>query len=380
MPTTKRFHSFTLKFLDNSVEQAFSLDTLKYSRQQGQAAILIGTIVYLLNGIIDTWFVPTDHSTLVWIIRFVALCVPAVVISISFTTLFSKHYNLLLAMVGMAAGVGIIGIQMVLPIDSSSYYYPMMVLVTFYTYNFIGTRFIYALSVDLSLLIAYNVLFGLVLDYPLHILFTHDFFIISANMIGGTAGYLAERQRRLLYLRKQELDDERKYHQTRSLHDGLTGLPNRDLLYDRISQAMAKVQRDGKIHCGYFMDIDGFKSVNDKFSHKEGDRVLRLVAKQLISSVRSIDTVARIGGDEFFVLAMDIGSEEDACLLAQKFLDQINTRTLNLPEEINISLSIGICMFPYEGMSVLDLIHRADKEMYKVKDSGKGYYSMADIS
>ena len=203
-------------------------------------------------------------------------------------------------------------------VENSAYYYPMMVLVTFYTYNFIGTRFIFALAVDLFLLVTYNLIFGVVMDYPTHILVTHDFFFVSANLIGGSVGYLADRQRKVLFLR--ELEEERQLHLTRSMHDGLTGLTNRDLLYDRIAQAMAGAQRDGHINFGFFVDLDGFKAINDKLGHKTGDHVLREVAKRLTSAVRAIDTVSRMGGDEFFVLALDVGSEETAYVLRQKIV------------------------------------------------------------
>jgi predicted signal transduction protein with EAL and GGDEF domain len=129
-----------------------------------------------------------------------------------------------------------------------------------------SARFVFALGVDLILLVAYNLLFGKFLVYPLHILASHDFFIVSANLIGGSAGYLAEHGRRILFLRERELDDQRQHHLTRSLHDGLTGLPNRDLLYDRITQAMSEAHRNGSKHCGFFLDLDGFKAINDNLS------------------------------------------------------------------------------------------------------------------
>ena len=114
--------------------------------------------------------VAPDDMMRVWLVRGVALCVPVLVLLISTTSWFDRCPHVLLALVGAAAGVGLMAMQVNLPVESASYYYPMMVLVTFYTYNFIGTRFIYALGVDLALLAVYNVLFGLLVDYPLHTL------------------------------------------------------------------------------------------------------------------------------------------------------------------------------------------------------------------
>ena len=373
-------HILTLRFFDDALEESFFNATMTRTRQQGQFACLVGMFVYLVHGVVDQWFVAPEQMAQIWLTRLTALCVPVTVLLVSLTPLFNRCPHFLLALIGAAAGTGLLAMQMILPIESASYYYPMMVLVTFYTYNFVGTRFIYALSVDLMLLVAYNILFGWVIGYPLHILIAHNFFIVSANLVGGSAGYLAERQRRELFVREYELDAERKHHLQRSLHDGLTGLPNRDLLYDRIEHAEKEALRHGTQHCGYFLDLDGFKNVNDSFGHKVGDQVLHEVARRLQSSVRASDTVARIGGDEFFVLAEDVGDMAAAQALAHKLLKEIAEPLGFLPENAQMGASIGLCIFPYEGMSISDLIHRADEAMYRVKTSGKGNFSVADTS
>ncbi len=372
-------HLLTLRFNNPAVEQAFLSATATRTRRQGQFACVVGMFVYLFHGVLDQWFVPPDVIPQVWQARLTALGVPTLVLLISLTPWFNRMSHLLLAAVGLAAGVGLLGMQFYVPQHNASYYYPMMVLVTFYTYNFVGTRFIYALGVDLVLLMAYNIIFGVLMDYPLHTLAGHNFFIVSANLIGGSAGYLAERQRRLLFVREQELEAERHYHLQRSLHDGLTGLPNRDLLYDRILQAEAGALRHQVQHCGYFLDLDGFKEINDTYGHKLGDQTLREIAQRLKAAIRASDTVARIGGDEFFVLAEDIGDENAAHALARKLLAEIAEPLEFLPEHAGLGASIGLCLFPYAGMTVTDLIHRADEAMYRVKTSGKGSYLLAEI-
>ncbi|MBT3066682.1 GGDEF domain-containing protein [Rhodoferax sp. U11-2br] len=372
-------HLLTLRFRDNAQEKEFLSATQTRTRQQGQFACVVGMLVYLLHGVLDQWFVAPELFGQIWLVRAAALCVPILVLLLSLTSWFAPLTHVLLALVGAAAAAGLIGMQMHLPLESAPYYYPMMVVVTFYTYNFIGTRFIYALCVDLGMLLAYNLIFGLVLDYPVHTLMGHDFFIVSANLIGGSVGYLTERQRRLLYLREKELDAERNHHLHRSLHDGLTGLPNRELLYDRILQAELSATREKIRHCGLFLDLDGFKSINDVYGHKAGDQTLREVAKRLLSTVRASDTVARIGGDEFFVLAENIEDLSAARALAHKILAELCAPFVFLPEHTQLGASIGICPFPYEGMTVSDLIHRADEAMYRVKMSGKGNMAVADF-
>jgi diguanylate cyclase (GGDEF)-like protein len=367
----------TLSFQNNALEKSFILSTQDRTRYQGQIAIFVGMFVYILCGLLDQWFVPPELADEVWNIRFTALSVPVIVLLLSLTPIFTRFNYSLLAIVGLAAGVGLISIQMLLPIESTPYYYPMMIVVAFYTYNFIGTRFIYALAVDLFLLVSYNVIFGWVMDFPLHILVSHDAFIVSANLIGGAAGYLTEWQRRILFLRELELEEERKLHLHRALHDPLTGLPNRDLVYERIEQSIKMTRREKGIHCAFFLDLDGFKAINDNLGHKTGDSVLKEVAQRISSVFREIDTVARVGGDEFFVLALNIGNEEKASDMAKKILDQISRPIPKVPAELSLSVSIGMCLFPYEGMSTSNIIHRADKAMYKVKSSGKGNFLFA---
>ncbi len=371
-------HPLSLRFSDRETEREFFRSTLPRTRLQGRTAMVVGMAVYMLCGLLDSRFVPTGVAEQVWNIRYLALCVPLAVLALSFTPLFEKAAYGLLASVGLAAGVGIIAILTLLPLESTFYYYPMMALVTFYTYNFIGTRFVYALLVDVSLLLAYNIIFGWGMGYPAHILMAHDAILVSANLIGGTAGYLAERQRRLLYLRERELDEERHYHMQKALHDPLTGLPNRDLLYDRIDHSMALALREGKSHCGFFLDLDGFKQINDTLGHRAGDAVLKHVAQILSPAVREIDTVARIGGDEFFILALDVADDHRASAIARKILDVLNGPIPEVPEGLELGSSIGICRFPYPGMSATDIIHRADKAMYSVKCGGKNGYSFAE--
>ena len=147
---------YTLTFREKTLEQAFSKATLTRTRLQGRTAILVGMFVYLLSGMLDQWFVPAELIEQVWRTRLTALCIPTIVMAVTFTPWFAGLRHLLLAAVGLAAGIGVICIQIFIPLDGAQFYYPIMVLVTFYTYNFIGTRFVFALCVDVLLLLIYN--------------------------------------------------------------------------------------------------------------------------------------------------------------------------------------------------------------------------------
>ncbi len=372
------FHPLTLTFDDPGTERAFHHATMPRMRQQGVVAMMVGTVVYLLCGVLDLWFLPPELSPLVWNIRFVAILVPITILLIAKTAFYERFSNLLLASTGLAAGTGLIAIQVHLPMESTAYYYPLMVLVTFYTYNFIGTRFIYAFGVDLLLLIAYNVVFGFYLEYPRDILAAHDLIIVFANLIGGAAGYLSERQRRMLFIREDELDTERRKHLHRALHDPLTDLPNRDLLHDRLEQAILTARRTGRLDCGYFLDFNGFKEINDTLGHRAGDLVLQFVGRRLSGCVRESDTVARMGGDEFFVLAIGIEDLREAGNVADKLLQCLDAPIPGLPENHRIRASIGLCIYPDASMSASEVIHCADMAMYREKNALKEKGKSAD--
>jgi diguanylate cyclase (GGDEF)-like protein len=164
-----------------------------------------------------------------------------------------------------------------------------------------------------------------------------------------------------------------------ALHDPLTGLPNRVLLADRIDQAMHRVQEQGGCFALMFIDLDGFKPVNDAFGHHMGDLLLRDVALRLREDLRSQDTLARIGGDEF-VLLVQLAEPDDALRLAARQVGLIG-RTFRVSEhDLQISASVGIAVYPGNGQSAEELLMNADAAMYHAKGAGKNGYSFFDAS
>ncbi|MCH2220788.1 MAG: diguanylate cyclase, partial [Dechloromonas sp.] len=276
----------TLGFHDSATEMAFVRHILPRLRLQGRAAIVLGAVVYFLYGAVDHLFVPANLLDEVWQVRVLALFVPAGVLILSYSPWFERHNQLPLGLVGLSAALGLIAMLWGLPLESAAHCFPGMMLATFYTYNLLGTRFIHALTINAAVLLLYNILFGVVREFPEAVLLSQNFFLISANLIGGAAGYLAEFHRRQLFLREIQLEDEGQLHLNRSLHYRLTGLPNRDLLDDRINQALALARRDQVHHAGFFIDLDGFKNINDRLGHDHGDIVLRSVARRLESVMR----------------------------------------------------------------------------------------------
>jgi diguanylate cyclase (GGDEF)-like protein len=157
-------------------------------------------------------------------------------------------------------------------------------------------------------------------------------------------------------------------------HDVLTGLPNRMLLQDRLGQTMEIARRQGSQFAVLFMDLDRFKDINDAYGHAVGDQLLQSVAERLLSCVRQSDTVCRLGGDEFVLVLRTIERAEDARLTAQKILTAFEQPHPIDGRDFNISVSIGISIFPDDAQDVETLINRADTAMFYAKENGHNNY------
>ena len=163
----------------------------------------------------------------------------------------------------------------------------------------------------------------------------------------------------------------------RAHHDPLTDLPNRVLFQDRLGQAMAWARRQGRLACIMFLDLDGFKQMNDEFGHGTGDKILQMIAVRLRQSVRATDTVARLSGDEFTVILQDIQRVQDVNRVAQKLLDHLGQPMTFDGQTLFTKTSIGLALYPLDGTDPDALLQRADRAMYKAKELGGQCYWFA---
>jgi diguanylate cyclase (GGDEF)-like protein len=194
---------------------------------------------------------------------------------------------------------------------------------------------------------------------------------IAAVMFIALLAYL---HARLLQMIKAIRETEREA-QHLAMHDGLTGLPNRRLMLEHLNQAFQRCVRHNNGLALLFLDLNGFKPVNDKYGHKAGDDVLKQVAHRLSGAVRASDRVARLGGDEFVVLAEGIAGKDDVCDFVRKINAEIE-RPILLKEwgEVAISTSIGVSIYPRDGQDIETLLRNADTAMYEAKRSGSNCY------
>ncbi len=161
-------------------------------------------------------------------------------------------------------------------------------------------------------------------------------------------------------------------------HDYLTGLPNRQLLMDRLEQAISRGNWRTTITGVMFMDIDRFKTVNDTLGHAHGDELIKMLAERVSGALREGDTIARIGGDEFTILLLDIGRVEDIPLVAEKILAAIREPVSIGGHNLHATASAGIALHPADGTDAMTLLRNADVAMYHAKSKGGNVFAMYD--
>jgi diguanylate cyclase (GGDEF)-like protein/PAS domain S-box-containing protein len=174
-----------------------------------------------------------------------------------------------------------------------------------------------------------------------------------------------------------ELQQSEKRFRHLAYHDTLTGLPNRELFQERLHQAIQWAQTRSQQVALLFLDLDGFKQINDSYGHDIGNLLLKVVASRLTGCLRSSDTVARWGGDEFVILLLAIASTQDITRVAEKILYTLSQEVVLEDKRIPISTSIGISIYPHDTENVDCLLKEADLAMYRAKATGKNRYEFA---
>jgi diguanylate cyclase (GGDEF)-like protein len=202
------------------------------------------------------------------------------------------------------------------------------------------------------------------------------FSILAMSLLVSVLDRRLEERTALLNTSLHQANEELSYL---ALHDNLTKLPNRLLLEDRLQHAIEKAARNGSTFALMFVDLDGFKEINDVYGHMVGDQLLLHIARNLKSVVRAEDTLARIGGDEF-VLLMQVGEPSDAANAAEKMLVQVGLPLSFEHGDLNVTGSVGVAIYGDDGVDARALMANADAAMYSAKEQGRNGYCFFEPS
>jgi len=209
----------------------------------------------------------------------------------------------------------------------------------------------------------------------------HDFVTIGRRtlLLNARQIKLKVNKERIILLAIEDITERKKYEekiQQMAFHDSLTGLPNRKLFSDRLGIVLAQAKRNKKKVGIVMLDLDNFKDVNDTLGHDVGDILLKAVAERLSGTLRKSDTVARFGGDEFVLIFPDMEVIEEAIQVAQKIIDRFHKPFLIDTHQLVVTTSIGIAVYPNDGMDEKILMKNADIAMYQAKQAGRARYQL----
>ncbi len=191
----------------------------------------------------------------------------------------------------------------------------------------------------------------------------------------------ARRRRMGIYAVARDITERKRADQQityQAYHDILTDLPNRALFQDRLGLALLQAKRNENMLAVMFIDLDRFKVVNDTFGHSAGDGLLQQVARRLRGCLRRCDTLSRIGGDEFTAVLPELNDQQDAALIADKFVQCLRLPFVLEGQAVHVSSSIGISLYPQDGQTLDELVRSADMAMYHMKSAGKNGYAFFD--
>ncbi|WP_404325334.1 GGDEF domain-containing protein [Cobetia sp. UIB-001] len=384
----------TLCFADDTLERRYRRRQIETSHKLSRITIPLSCLLFASYGLIEISLL--EHYEPYLLLRTSVLIGVLGLFLLSRLPRFRHHVNGILCLASLVAalgtlamfhvGDGLAGEHLVESHAAGQHedehgdfpvYFVTLITVVFWTYTLLGLQFIYAMACGLLIWMGCTASCALMhLGSDLLVEANEAYFMMAVNLLAGMSAYSRERQSRQLFLHECHITGERDDLRDHAMCDSLTGLLNRRALLTRLDQIL-DIQTPGTVQAALFIDLDGFKPVNDRHGHAIGDEVLRITGERLGNTLRGNDIVGRLGGDEFLVLISREGNgRKGPEQLAERLIDAISHPiTLEVDGEpliIAVSASIGISLFPFSGATPETVIARADSAMYEAKQRGRG--------
>ncbi|HEX7047417.1 MAG TPA: GGDEF domain-containing protein [Gammaproteobacteria bacterium] len=370
-PEMPRLDSWTQGFADAALERAFRRAVSRDMARGVRVGLLLAILLFAIFGVFDV-LLGVEALAFTFTVRAAIISV-AVLLLVTWSTPFHReHRESLLFVFCLLATAAIAAIVAVVEPAVVDRYYVGFILVVMAGYLMLGIRFLGGTVIallNIATYLAVEIVFHRVPDVGV---LTNLMLLVSVAAIAAIGAYSLGQQRRMAFLRRIQLERAAESSQRIALHDVLTGLPNRRLFMEKLSQAMARDTRFEKHAAVLFLDLDDFKNVNDRYGHAAGDQVLQVVAERLSDCVRETDTVARFGGDEFVVLLEDLASPADVDIALARINETLPVPIVYNGDRLNVSASIGMALHPRDGDTPEALLQAADEAMYRVKTPRRG--------
>ncbi|WP_158774706.1 GGDEF domain-containing protein [Cobetia sp. L2A1] len=375
----------TLCFLDTSLERRYRRHQLDVSQKLTRVTIPLSCVLFASYALIEINL--QEHYETLLQLRTAILVSVLGLFLLSRISRFRHQVNGILCLASLSTAAGTL-MMFHLGHDNAGehhgddqggfpVYFVSLLLLVFWTYTLLGLQFIYAMACGLLIWLGCTASCAILHSGSGVLVEANEaFFMMSVNLLSGMSAYARERQSRQLFLHECHITGERDDLRDHAMCDSLTGLLNRRALLERLDQIL-DIKTQGIVQAALFIDLDGFKPINDRHGHQIGDQVLSIIAERLSNTLRGNDIVGRLGGDEFLVLISREGDgRKGPEQLAHRLVDAISHPIhLALDEEpliIGVSASVGISLFPFSGATPETVIARADSAMYEAKKRGRG--------
>lgn len=355
----------TLRFQDPALEKEYQDTYPAGMRNVTRFGLVLAIVLFALFGFLE---VPATAEMMqkMWTTRLAVIGGLLFLLAISHTDFYYRHLQLLVSIVVVAMAGSYCALLSTT--DGTLYHEAYtFILLMIAAYTVLALQFLNVLVVCLaigSIVTVYSVFSGGGISFDEG---TALVYVAAALVMVIVGSYMFDQQRRTAFYVQKQLKAEREESYYLALHDPLTGLANRRLLMEKLRQAMARSNRSGHHNVLMFIDLDGFKQVNDVYGHDAGDAMLVEIAQRLKSAVREADTLARIGGDEFVMLFEDVQDRNNAQVVASKVVAQFEKPVDVQGNEVQPGASIGIAIHPDNGNTADELLRSADDVMYVAK-------------